>query len=151
MAVDVVTGLRGNAGVVVKDVVTRLRGGIAAGRKDVVTRLRGGTSSGFTVAFAPPFVSVVNPFATIALTAVPSDPTATVTVTQTAGPQVTITGTGLDRAAVAPGTLNGTTLTFQVTAAKTGATTASATYSIAVRAHGGLYRKNGAAVQIQSH
>lgn len=150
MAVDVVTGLRGNIDALVADVVTHLRGGIAVGRKDVVTRLRGGIPSAFSVAFAPPYVSTVNPFQSIALTVVPSDPTATVTVSQTAGSQAVISGTGLDLAAMAPGTLTGTTLTFRATAAKTGFTTVSATYTIAVRPHGGLYRKSGAAVRITS-
>jgi hypothetical protein len=147
VAVDVVTRFRfGHPAA--KDVLTRFH--LTAGsKKDVITRFRlGQPSTVFTVGFASPLPTTVNPFDLIALTVDPSQTADTVTVTQTAGPAVTIAGTGLDRSAAAPGTLNGTSLTFHVVATKAGFATATSDYTVAVRAHGGLYRKSGAAVDL---
>lgn len=146
--IDVVTGIRGNSinpGVV--DVVTRIRGGGQA-KNDVVTRIRGNSATTFTVRFAPPLRSTVNPFELIALTVAPSLPADTVTVTRVSGLTVAIAGTGLDRSAVAPGTITGGVIVFRATATKAGFATATVDYSVTVTPHGGLFRRDGSAVQI---
>jgi hypothetical protein len=77
----------------------------------------------------------IRPFATVTLTAIPSDPdgtTPTITWEQTNGsPSVTLSGSGVSRTFVAPATRNGCTLTFQVTA-DDGLATATDTVSIVV-------------------
>lgn len=150
MATDVITHFRGDGGTRPVDVITHLRGRTRADRTDVITRFRGSNAAGLTVAFAPPLKTTANPFEIVALTVAPSLPADTVTVTQTAGPTVSIQGAVLDRWAKMPAQLTSSTLTFLATVTKAGYAAATATYSITVAAHGGLYRKNGTGVEWRS-
>jgi hypothetical protein len=115
---------------------------------DVVTRVRGSAAVLFTVRFAPPLRTDVQPFEMVALTVAPSLPADTVTVTQTTGPAVVIGGSGLDRWATAPGTPGGALLVFRATATRAGTPDAVMDYSVNVAAHGGYFRRDGSAVHL---
>ncbi len=77
----------------------------------------------------------IRPYATVTLTAIPSDPdgtTPTVSWVQTLGsPTVTLSGTGNSRTFEAPATRSGTTLTFEATA-DDGLLTATDTMTVTV-------------------
>lgn len=94
----------------------------------------------------------VEPYSTVTLAAVASGGTSPYSYTwvQTVGsPAVTLSGSGASRSFVAPALLNGTTLTFQVTATDTTTQTATDTVTITVLVHNEFTRVSGSWIPYQ--
>lgn len=116
----------------VQDVITRVRVRSIAAR-DTITRIR--VTSTVTLTVSAGTGRALEPFDTVTLSASASQPPDSWLWEQTDGAAVTISGSGASRTFTAPATLNGTTLTFQVTAAKSGTTPAVAQVTYTVYPH----------------
>lgn len=120
------------------DLVTRIRArGVVA--TDLVTRVRARSAIAITV--TAPAGGNIEPGDPITLTASASTLPDSWVWTQTDGAVVTLGGAGQSRTFVAPFTLEGSTLIFQVAATKSG-TTALATVTYQVAPHT-MWRKVG--------
>lgn len=123
----------------VQDIVTRIRARPVQAR-DLVTRIRSTAAVSLTVDAG--VGRSLEPFETVALSAASSVVPDSWLWEQTDGAVVTLTGAGQSRTFVAPATLEGSTLTFQITVAKAGAAPAVDTISFTVLPHT-MWRQQG--------
>lgn len=106
-----------------------------------VTNVSGATPASFAIDAGLP--QLVDPFQTVQLNAVVTTTGQTADSwlwTQTGGPAVVLGGAGPSVQYRAPATMNGTTVTFQVSAFAAGSPTVTDTVTHTVRSHSGMWR-----------
>lgn len=138
MANGLITSVRGrSAGGLGR--ITRVRGTANSLGQTFITHVRGRSGGPVLPVTAGADVLLAEPFtvANLAASGPNEDDVITWVWTQTAGPTVTLVGTGATRQYITPGTRTGTTLTFQVDATFADSSTSSDTVTHTIRAHGG--------------
>ena len=148
MADGLLTHVRGRAGGGFGR-ITRVRGVGGAIGQTRVTRVRGRAVSTNAPVYAGPDLTALEPFTIAALTGTGPGEDGDVTSwvwSQTAGPTVTLVGTGADRQYITPGTRTGTTVTFLLTATLVDGSVSTDTVTHTVLSHGGLWLYSGGAL-----
>lgn len=148
MADGLLTHVRGRSGGGFGRVI-RVRGVGGAIGQTRLTRVRGRAVSSVAPVYAGPDLTALEPFTIAALTGTGPGEDGDVTSwvwSQTAGPTVTLVGTGANRQYITPGTRTGTTVTFLLTATLIDSSVSTDTVTHTILAHGGPWTYVGGAL-----